>query len=53
MNPQKVWDDLKMSLTAHCENVKILFDVEFQTSFSHSRITFFKKIGLKKVIKSS
>jgi len=33
MDPQRLWDNLKMSLTAHHQNVKIMFDVEFQTSF--------------------
>jgi len=37
------------SFTAHCQNVKNMFDVEFQTSFSHSRTTFFKNFGLIKV----
>jgi len=34
-----------------CQNIKIMFDVEFQTSFSHSRINFSKNFGLKKVKK--
>jgi len=29
------------SLIAHCQNARIVFNVELQTSFWHSRIPFF------------
>jgi len=37
------------SLTTHCQNVGIVFKVEFHTSFWHSRITIFKNFELWKV----
>jgi len=32
------------SLTVHCQNIGIMFKVEFQTSFWHSRITYSKTV---------
>ncbi len=32
------------SLNAHYQNIGIMFKVEFQTSFWHSRITYLKKL---------
>jgi len=40
------------SLTTHSQNLGIVFELEFQTSFGHSRITFSKKCELKEVGKS-
>jgi len=38
-------------LTAHCQNLGIVFEVEFHTSFGHSRITFsIKKLNYKKFL---
>jgi len=36
------------NLTVHCPKVIIVFKVEFQTSFWHSKITFFKKLWTNK-----
>jgi len=32
------------SLSAHCQNARIVFNVELQTSFWHSKITLFKSL---------
>jgi len=36
------------SLTSHCQNAGIVLETEFQSSFRHSKITFFKKFQTKK-----
>jgi len=36
------------SLIAHCQNARIVFNVEPQTSFWHSKITFFKNLCTSK-----
>jgi len=41
------------SLIAHCEIAGTIFNVELWTSFWNSRMTFFKKLWKKKVVKSS
>jgi len=37
------------NLTTHCQDARIVFNVELQTSFWHSRITFFQNFELRKV----
>jgi len=40
------------SLTAHCQDKGIVFNVKFQTSIRHSRIFFSRNFELRKVEKS-
>jgi len=48
MNPHRIWDKWDENLTTHCQNLKIMFGVEFQTSFRNSIIIFFKKLWTKR-----
>jgi len=41
------------SLTAHCQNLGIVFNIKLQISFWYSIITFSKNFELRKVGKSS